>query len=113
MRDDSFPDAAAIANSNKLSMTTDMALRQRAGALDIPNTGPPGRKRSTLQASLLAGRLKELRLLAEYHLLCFMQTPFEFVYCGDPEVFSAAVAGEEWLQEAKLAAQRINRTHRR
>jgi hypothetical protein len=83
MRDDSFPDTAATANNNKLSITTDMALRQGAGALDILNIGPPGRKRSTLQASLPAGCLKELRLLAEYHLLCFVQTPFEFVFSGD------------------------------
>ena len=72
-----------LQTATKLSITTDMALRQGASALDILNTGPPGRKRSTLQASLPAERLKELRLLAEYHLLCFVQTPFEFVFSGD------------------------------
>jgi hypothetical protein len=42
--------------------------------------GPPSRKRSAPQASLLARRLRDLQSIAEYHLIAALQGPFEVVF---------------------------------
>ena len=39
-----------------------------------------GRRRSTPQAVNLAGRLKRLRLLAQYYQFAVLQSPFGFVF---------------------------------
>ncbi len=58
MRDDSFPDTAATANNNKLSITTDMALSKARALLTFLTLGHLAEGEAPCKLLFLQGALK-------------------------------------------------------